>query len=418
MDEMSQKFSNTIKKLGISKILNVLKKYSPHLRVLDFVLRNPLLVAVAGILVYYTLVIVAFIPIMIISAVIGQETEVAGVTIGQQGNRKDPVDLVGLKGVLTSGNPIKSGDKIICYEPIFKPDNDVIYKALRALKCAEFGALPNNEAIISDRDSCGPGQQRVSEFYTNKNFIKILAGMLDAGEYNTVYNESMKSLVQSNPNNPRQLYQLTSGYGKRNLSIGGFNLNNHEGIDWDFPTGTPVTSAFSGNVTFAGTDDKSGGRYVHIYNQEIKKSAVYFHLSDWSVKTGDNVKEGQMIGRSGTTGWSTAPHLHFQTSNSKSWLIDTFDPSKEGYAIYARNPFIGMCRMLQNANIKTGVLDVAMIQRLKNEYPELFNLASITDKNKFLNKLCSTQRPQEWIPRSEQCQDINGGWLDRARKAF
>ena len=47
-------------------------------------------------------------------------------------------------------------------------------------------------------------------------------------------------------------------------------------------------------------------------------SALYLHLSKVSVKIGDKISQGQEIGLSGNTGWSTEPHLHFQVQNTGS----------------------------------------------------------------------------------------------------
>ncbi len=83
----------------------------------------------------------------------------------------------------------------------------------------------------------------------------------------------------------------------------------HSGIDFASPKGTPVPASSSGVVALTGDHFFSGKTVLldhglHIYS-------MYFHLSSISVKKGDSVSRGQIIGRVGSTGRSTAPHLHW-----------------------------------------------------------------------------------------------------------
>lgn len=85
--------------------------------------------------------------------------------------------------------------------------------------------------------------------------------------------------------------------------------------------GDRVVSILDGSVTFAG-EKGMNGKYVVIKHDSVpdpadltKKTTLYscyLHLSELSVETGDSVKEGDMIGRTGSTGNSTGEHLHFQ----------------------------------------------------------------------------------------------------------
>lgn len=84
----------------------------------------------------------------------------------------------------------------------------------------------------------------------------------------------------------------------------------HEGIDFDAPLGTPVKAHANGTVSFAGF------RYGYGQTVEIDNggdvTTRYAHLADVSVKAGDSVTAGQVIGSVGSTGRSTGPHLHFE----------------------------------------------------------------------------------------------------------
>ncbi len=84
----------------------------------------------------------------------------------------------------------------------------------------------------------------------------------------------------------------------------------HRGIDYRAPTGTPVYAAGHGKVIQA-SYNKYNGNYVFIEhpNGIVTK---YLHFSKRAVKKGQRVKQGQTIGYVGSTGMSTAPHLHYE----------------------------------------------------------------------------------------------------------
>lgn len=103
-------------------------------------------------------------------------------------------------------------------------------------------------------------------------------------------------------------FKITSHFGRR----GG---TNHNGIDLGMPIGTPIFASKAGKVLKAGVDSKGinyGGGKIIMLEHPDGTATNYFHLNDWSVKTGDNVRQGQQIGLSGNTGGSTGPHLHFE----------------------------------------------------------------------------------------------------------
>lgn len=85
----------------------------------------------------------------------------------------------------------------------------------------------------------------------------------------------------------------------------------HEGLDIGAPLGTPILAAQSGKVTFTG--NKGGyGLTVQIDHPELGSETLYAHLSAISVRKGQNVKAGEVIGKVGNTGRSFGPHLHFE----------------------------------------------------------------------------------------------------------
>jgi murein DD-endopeptidase MepM/ murein hydrolase activator NlpD len=85
----------------------------------------------------------------------------------------------------------------------------------------------------------------------------------------------------------------------------------HTGIDFPAPYGARVRSARSGRVAFAGWDPGGFGNLVQIaHGNRVRTS--YAHLSSIRVRPGQRVGGGTVIGRVGSTGFSTGPHLHFE----------------------------------------------------------------------------------------------------------
>ena len=85
----------------------------------------------------------------------------------------------------------------------------------------------------------------------------------------------------------------------------------HSGRDFAAPEGTPVVAALSGQVVSSG-DAGGYGLAVEIEHGNPVRRTLYGHLSELYVKAGDRVRQGEVIGRVGSTGLSTGPHLHFE----------------------------------------------------------------------------------------------------------
>lgn len=102
--------------------------------------------------------------------------------------------------------------------------------------------------------------------------------------------------------------QVTSGFGVRNSS-NPIVTPYHSGIDLAADTGTKIKAALSGTVIKAETNDAYG---KHIMIQKDDLILVYAHCSKLNVKVNQTVKQGDVIGEVGSTGWATGPHLHFE----------------------------------------------------------------------------------------------------------
>jgi murein DD-endopeptidase MepM/ murein hydrolase activator NlpD len=97
----------------------------------------------------------------------------------------------------------------------------------------------------------------------------------------------------------------------------------HTGIDFPVPTGTSVKSVAAGSVVSAGWGGSFG--YQVVVRHADGRYSQYAHLSAISVRDGQSVSAGQRIGRSGSTGNSSGPHLHFEVRTGPGFGSDV-DP--------------------------------------------------------------------------------------------
>jgi len=108
-------------------------------------------------------------------------------------------------------------------------------------------------------------------------------------------------------------------YGSNYISQ--YYWSGHHAIDIAAPYGTAVMAAASGTVVYAGWKSYNQGGNVIWIMHGTKLYSTYNHLSAWSVRVGQRVSAGQLIGRIGTSGVTTGPHLDFEIWLSAPWAL-------------------------------------------------------------------------------------------------
>jgi murein DD-endopeptidase MepM/ murein hydrolase activator NlpD len=103
--------------------------------------------------------------------------------------------------------------------------------------------------------------------------------------------------------------RLMGGYGHRNDPFSGEGAF-HTGVDISAPMGTPVKSAADGVVKFVDFFGGYGRLVVVSHNNGME--SYYAHLSKFDVIPGQEVRQGEIVGRVGASGRVTAPHLHYE----------------------------------------------------------------------------------------------------------
>lgn len=140
---------------------------------------------------------------------------------------------------------------------------------------------------------------------------------------------------------------ITSLFGWRIHPITG-NQRFHAGTDLGAPLGTPVLAAYPGSVEVA--DYMGGyGLTVVLNHNKSTQQTLYGHLSEIFVEPGEWVGQGTVIGRVGSTGNSTGPHLHFETRQltSEGWVAA--DPG-----VQLESAFAQLVKALQTAHAQGG----------------------------------------------------------------
>lgn len=124
--------------------------------------------------------------------------------------------------------------------------------------------------------------------------------------------------------------QLESGFGGRRNPFGGNSYEFHSGQDIDAEYGSPVIAGASGKVDFAGWQNGYGQLVVIDHGGGL--TTRYGHLSHIDVTLGQVVERAQFLGRVGSTGRSTGPHLHYEVRindepvNPLQYLLSSFKP--------------------------------------------------------------------------------------------
>ena len=213
---------------------------------------------------------------------------------------------VPVRGALTtalsrSGVPASVGAQLV---KVFAPQVDL----RRSLRKGDQVALVYDMQVLDGRE-LRPGRLLAAEI-RSRGVVRQAVWFAARGDaQGGYYTPAGQGLEKTWAASPLPGAKITSPFGMRTHPVRG-SREMHEGVDFAAPIGTPVPSVAEGRVKFAGT--QTG------YGQVIKIAhpggfeTVYAHLSSIAVKPGQTVSEGQRIGKTGNSGMSTGPHLHFE----------------------------------------------------------------------------------------------------------
>ncbi len=134
--------------------------------------------------------------------------------------------------------------------------------------------------------------------------------------------QKLEDLIQEVPIGKPHFGEQTSGFGYRKNPFGGNAVETHKGLDFRGEEGSPIRVTAEGKVVFAGQKGGYGNCVIIKHENDLK--TLYGHLSEINVKDGQSVILGQIIGKLGSTGRSTGPHLHYEILHKE----EKIDPQK------------------------------------------------------------------------------------------
>ena len=171
----------------------------------------------------------------------------------------------------------------------------------------------------------GTNKYRDLEGFENSELVKETAKRLDkitkqiyvqTKSYDEVIElaenseEMVASIPAIMPISNKDLRRTASGWGWRIHPI--YKIRKfHYGMDFTAPTGTEIYATGDGVVTVVENSMRGYGKRI-VIDHGFGYKSLYAHLNAFNVKKGQKVKRGEVIGFVGTTGTSTAPHLHYE----------------------------------------------------------------------------------------------------------
>lgn len=134
-----------------------------------------------------------------------------------------------------------------------------------------------------------------------------------------------------------EVVEVTSPFGWRVHPIYG-DRRLHSGEDLGAPTGMPVLAAHSGYVRYADWSD-GYGKMITLEYADGQYQTLYAHLSEILVQEGEAVRARQVIGKVGSTGGVTGPHLHLEILKKHGSDFQAIDPAAQ---IKAAAPYVAV----------------------------------------------------------------------------
>jgi murein DD-endopeptidase MepM/ murein hydrolase activator NlpD len=123
-------------------------------------------------------------------------------------------------------------------------------------------------------------------------------------------NKLLASIPAIQPISNKRLRAMASGFGYRIHPI--YKTSKmHTGMDFTAPTGTPIYATGDGVIAEADGSGRGYGKHV-VISHGYGYRTLYGHMSRIVARAGQSVKRGEIIGYVGSTGTSTAPHLHYE----------------------------------------------------------------------------------------------------------
>ncbi|MEX2963971.1 peptidoglycan DD-metalloendopeptidase family protein [Microbulbifer sp. TYP-18] len=187
---------------------------------------------------------------------------------------------------------------------IFSSDIDFV---LDIRKGDSFNVTFDEEFVEGEKIGNGP---ILAVSFTNQGKTYSAVRYIDSQGDANYYTPEGKSMRKAFIRTPLDIFRISSSFNPRRLHPVFKVRRPHNGTDYAAPRGTPVYATADGRVIASGYS-KPNGNYVFIQHGEHYVTR-YLHLNKRKVKRGQRVKQRQVIGTVGSTGYATGPHLHYE----------------------------------------------------------------------------------------------------------
>jgi murein DD-endopeptidase MepM/ murein hydrolase activator NlpD len=170
--------------------------------------------------------------------------------------------------------------------------------------------LVYEEKVVNDKQ-VGTGNI-LSARFTNRGKTFTAVRYTNKQGNSSYYSADGTSMRKAFIRTPVDFARISSRFsnGRRHPILN--KIRAHKGVDYAAPRGTPIKAAGDGKIALAGRKGGYGNTVVIQHGSRYR--TLYAHMQGFAkgIRTGGNVKQGQIIGYIGTTGLSTGPHLHYE----------------------------------------------------------------------------------------------------------
>jgi murein DD-endopeptidase MepM/ murein hydrolase activator NlpD len=169
-----------------------------------------------------------------------------------------------------------------------------------------------------DHQFAGYGPILAAEFTNVGRHVRATRFTPDGGSpaYYDEHGRSMRRFFLASPLKFQPV--VTSGFSQARMHPVLREVRAHLGVDYRAPAGAPVVAVADGLVVSAGTSG-GAGRMVHLRHANGFETE-YLHLSVISVRTGARVRQGELVGRVGSTGLATGAHLDYRLKKNGAFI--------------------------------------------------------------------------------------------------
>lgn len=209
------------------------------------------------------------------------------------------------ESLFTAGKEAALPDKIVMeLANIFGWDIDFVFD----IRAGDSFALLFEERYVEGQRL--PAGNILAASFTNRGKTYRAVRYTDSRGRSSYYTPDGLSMRKAFLRTPLDIFRISSGFNLRRKHPIHKKIKAHRGVDYAAPRGTPVYATGDGKVIEAGYT-KANGNYVVIQHGQTY-TTKYLHLNRKKVRTGQSVRQRQLIGTVGATGYATGPHLHYE----------------------------------------------------------------------------------------------------------